>query len=56
MELLLAHGLADRLQPLEALVAATALAHAIPLCAREIRPYRNITDLEVVLAYSEEEE
>jgi len=51
VELMLEHGLADGLQPLQALAAATALAHEIPLATRNPEPYRNIPDLEVVSPY-----
>ena len=48
VELLLEHHLADGLQPLQALMAATALAHELPLYTRQPEPFRNIPDLEVV--------
>jgi predicted nucleic acid-binding protein len=51
VELLLAHHLTDGLQPLQALVAATALAHEIPLYTRDPRPFRSIPDLQVVAPY-----
>ena len=49
--LLLAHHLADGLQPLQALMASTALAHEIPLYTCHPEPFRNIPDLEVVTPY-----
>lgn len=51
VELLLAHHLPDGLQPLQALMAATALAHEIPLYTNDPAPFRNIPDLEVVSPY-----
>jgi tRNA(fMet)-specific endonuclease VapC len=51
VELLLEHQLTDGLQPLQALVAATALAHEIPLYTRDPTPFRSIPDLEVVTPY-----
>ena len=51
VELLLEHHLADGLEPLQALMAATALAHEIPLYTRNPGPFRNIPDLEVVVPY-----
>jgi predicted nucleic acid-binding protein len=48
VELLLEHHLTDGLQPMQALMAATALAHEIPLFTRHPEPFRNIPDLEVV--------
>jgi predicted nucleic acid-binding protein len=48
VELLLQHHLADGLQPMQALMAATALAHEIPLYTRRPEPFRNIPDLQVV--------
>jgi predicted nucleic acid-binding protein len=51
VELLLAHHLTDGLEPLQALMAATALAHEIPLYTRNLGPFRNIPDLEVVSPY-----
>jgi predicted nucleic acid-binding protein len=48
VELALAHGLTDGLLPLPALVAATALAHEIPLYTRDPGPYQNIPGLVVV--------
>jgi predicted nucleic acid-binding protein len=51
VELLLDHHLTDGLEPLDALMAATALAHEIPLYTRNPGPFRNIPDLEVVTPY-----
>jgi predicted nucleic acid-binding protein len=51
VELLLAHHLTDGLAPLQALMAATALAHEIPLYTRDAGPFRNIPDLQVVSPY-----
>jgi predicted nucleic acid-binding protein len=51
VELLLEHHLTDGLLPLEALMAATALAHEIPLYTRRPAPFRSIPDLEVVTPY-----
>jgi predicted nucleic acid-binding protein len=48
VELLLAHHLTDGLQPLQALMAATALAHEIPLYTRNPAPFRSIPDLQVI--------
>lgn len=51
VELLHAHGLTDGLRPLDALIAATALAHEIPLYARDPRPFRRIAGLTLVSPY-----
>jgi predicted nucleic acid-binding protein len=51
VELMLTHALNDGLTPLDALIAATALAHEIPLVARDPGPFRSITGLEVVRPY-----
>jgi predicted nucleic acid-binding protein len=51
VELLLEHHLTDGLEPLDALMAATALAHEIPLYTRRPGPFRSIPDLEVVSPY-----
>jgi predicted nucleic acid-binding protein len=51
VELVQEHRLADGLEPLDALMAATALAHEIPLYTRHPAPFRNIPDLEVVAPY-----
>src|SRR3954471_5833690 len=48
VELLLTHGLSDGLEALQALAAATALAHEIPLVTRNPQPYQNIPDLKLV--------
>lgn len=47
VELMREHSLADGLTPLAALIAATALAHEIPLVVRDVRPFRNIAGLAV---------
>ncbi|MBV9469637.1 MAG: hypothetical protein JOZ57_10385, partial [Abitibacteriaceae bacterium] len=52
VELLLAHTLADGLEPLDALIAATALAHEIPLVTQHLRPFRNIQGLTICLPYN----
>jgi predicted nucleic acid-binding protein len=51
VELLLSYSLGDGLTPLQALVAATALAHEIPLVTRDPDPYRNIPDLALIQPY-----
>lgn len=51
VELLLSHTLADGLDPLAALIAATALAHEIPLVALDPQPFANIAGLTVCLPY-----
>jgi predicted nucleic acid-binding protein len=51
VELLLEHSLSDGLEPMDALMAATALAHEIPLYTRNPAPFRSIPDLEVVNPY-----
>jgi predicted nucleic acid-binding protein len=51
VELLLEHHLNDGLQPLQALMAATALAHELPLYTRTPAPYRSIQDLAVTAPY-----
>lgn len=51
VELLLSHGLTDGLEALQALAAATALAHEIPLVTRNPEPYQNIPDLRLVQPY-----
>jgi predicted nucleic acid-binding protein len=51
VELLLTHHLTDGLEPMQALMAATALAHEIPLYTRHPDPFRNIPDLTVVTPY-----
>jgi predicted nucleic acid-binding protein len=50
VELVQEHALTTGLGPLDALIAATALAHEIPLVARDPRPFAQIADLEVVSA------
>lgn len=51
VELVQAHHLTTGLSPLDALIAATALAHEIPLYARDPRPFAEIPDLAVVTPY-----
>lgn len=51
VELLLRHSLADGLDALSALAAATALAHEIPLVTRNPEPYRNIESLALITPY-----
>lgn len=51
VQLLLTHSLPDGLGALSALVAATALAHEIPLVTRNPDPYRNIAGLELLRPY-----
>jgi predicted nucleic acid-binding protein len=51
VELLLEHGLSSGLEALQALAAATALAHEIPLVTRNPDPYRSIADLELIAPY-----
>lgn len=53
-ELMVEHGLSSGLQPLDALIAATALAHEIPLVAVDTRPFAGIAGLEVCRAYQAE--
>jgi predicted nucleic acid-binding protein len=48
VELVQAHALTAGLGPLDALIAATALAHEIPLVVRDPRPFAAIADLELV--------
>jgi predicted nucleic acid-binding protein len=51
VELLQAHHLSAGLQPLDALIVATALAHEIPLYARNTGPFAEIPELTVVAPY-----
>jgi predicted nucleic acid-binding protein len=51
VELLGEHALTAGLAPLDALIAATALAHEIPLYVHDPRPFEGISDLEVIAAY-----
>jgi predicted nucleic acid-binding protein len=51
VELLLQHSLPDGLDALQALAAATALAHDVPLVTRTPETYRNIEGLEVMKPY-----
>jgi predicted nucleic acid-binding protein len=47
VELMLAHA-TDGLQPLDALIAATALAHEIPVVALNTAPFQNVRELQVL--------
>jgi predicted nucleic acid-binding protein len=51
VELMLAHGLSDGLGALDALIAATALAHEIPLVTANPAPFAGIAGLVVVRPY-----
>ncbi len=51
VDLLLHHAQSDGLTALQALAAATALAHEIPLVTRAPEPYAGITDLELIRPY-----
>lgn len=51
VELVLAHALPDGLNALQALAAATALAHEIPLITRHEEAYKNINGLRVLRPY-----
>lgn len=51
VELLLEHSLGDGLTALQALAAATALAHEIPLVTARPEPYRAIVGLEILTPY-----
>jgi predicted nucleic acid-binding protein len=51
VELVQTHHLATGLAPLDALIAATALAHEIPLYARDPAPFAEIADLVVLTPY-----
>jgi predicted nucleic acid-binding protein len=50
VELMLAHA-TNGLQPLDALIAATALAHEIPVVALNTAPFANIRELQVFRAF-----
>jgi hypothetical protein len=52
VELLLEHSLTDGLSALQALAAATALAHEIPLVTARPEPYRGIAGLELLTPYA----
>ena len=52
VELLLSHGLESGLTATQALAAATALAHEIPLITARPEPYEAIPDLQVYRAYA----
>lgn len=54
VELMFAHGLENDLSALDALIAATALAHEIPLVTRDPRNFQGIDGLHVVLPYADE--
>jgi len=51
VELMMHHALETGLDALEALIAATALAHEIPLVTRKPRPFTGIDGLAVCLPY-----
>jgi predicted nucleic acid-binding protein len=51
VELMMANAVATGLNPLDALIAATALAHEIPLVAMDTRPFRNVAELSVLRPY-----
>lgn len=51
VELMLEHGLSSGLTALQALAAATALAHEIPLVTRNPEPYQRIADLRLLRPY-----
>jgi len=48
VELVITHGARDGLAPLDALIAATALAHEIPLVTLNSAPFQNVMGLQVV--------
>jgi len=51
VELVVLHGWRDGLAPLDALIAATALAHEIPLVALNSAPFQNVMGLQVLRLY-----
>lgn len=51
VDLMLQHSVRTGLEPLQALTAATALAHEIPLLTRNPDPYQDISDLELLRPY-----
>jgi predicted nucleic acid-binding protein len=51
VELMMANAISTGLNPLDALIAATALAHEIPLVAIDPRPFLNIAELSVLRPY-----
>lgn len=51
VELMMASTVTTGLNPLDALIAATALAHEIPLVAIDPRPFANIAELSVLRPY-----
>lgn len=48
VELMNAHALENGMNPLDALIAATALAHEIPLLALETQPFQSVAELNVL--------
>lgn len=52
VELMFAHALNDGVEPLDALIAATALAHEIPLVAIDPRPFLRIDGLLACVPYN----
>jgi predicted nucleic acid-binding protein len=48
VELMLSHTLTNELTPLDSLIAATALAHDIPILTTNPAPFQNIRGLQVV--------
>jgi predicted nucleic acid-binding protein len=51
VELMMAHTITSGLNPLDALIAATALAHEIPLVALDPRPFLHVAELSVLRPY-----
>lgn len=51
VELMKSHALENNMNPLDALIAATALAHEIPLLAIETRPFQSVAELNVLRPY-----
>lgn len=51
VELMLTHHIEDGLEPLDALIAATALAHEIPLVTTNPAPFLNVMGLKVYRPY-----
>jgi predicted nucleic acid-binding protein len=51
VELMMANAISTGLNPLDALIAATALAHEIPLVAIDPHPFLNIAELSVLRPY-----
>lgn len=52
VELMMRHGLHDGLAPLDAFIAATALAHEIPLITVNPTPFAHVEGLTVCVPYS----